>query len=121
MKRVKLWGVALAVVVALGVAAGVGAQTSASSHRFSGSVTLDSTPAAAGTSVVAIVDGSACGSGTVITNAAGSAYALDVPGDCAGVGEVVSFSVGGQEAAETGRWMAGGRTQSGFDRLLTVD
>lgn len=101
---------ALAAVVALGVAAGAGAQPSAAPHRFAGSVTLDGEPATAGTSVTAIVNGSECGSATVIETAAGSTYALDVPDSCADAGDAVAFQVGGYHAAESGTWSGSGRT-----------
>lgn len=110
MKWIKLFGVALAAVVALGAAAGAGAQPSAAPHRFAGSVTLDGEPATAGTSVTAIVNGSECGSATVIESAAGSTYTIDVPGSCADDGDTVSFVVGGYDAAESGTWHGGGRT-----------
>ena len=86
------------------------AQPSGPPHRFAGSVSIDGEAAAAGTSVTAIVDGAECGSATVITSAAGSTYALDVPDECANAGDTVSFQVGGYDAAETGTWSGGGRT-----------
>ena len=110
MKWIKLFGVALAAVVALGVAADAAAQPSAAPHRFAGSVTLDGEPATAGASVTAIVNGSECGSATVIESAAGSTYTIDVPGSCADDGDTVSFVVGGYDAAESGTWRGGGRT-----------
>ncbi len=87
------------------------AQPSGPPHRFAGSVTLDGEAAAAGTSVTAFVNGAECGSSaTVITTAAGSTYAVDVPDSCADAGDTVSFQVGGYDAAETGTWSGGGRT-----------
>ena len=86
------------------------AQPSGPPHRFAGSVSLDGEPAAAGTSVTAFVNGAECGSATVITSAAGSTYVLDVPDSCADAGDTVSFQVGGYDAAETGTWSGGGRT-----------
>ncbi len=87
------------------------AQPSGPPHRFAGSVTLDGEAAAAGTSVTAFVNGAECGSSaTVITTAAGSTYAVDVPDSCADAGDTVSFQVGGYDAAETGTWGGGGRT-----------
>jgi len=87
------------------------AQPSGPPHRFAGSVSLDGAPAAAGTSVTAFVNGAECGSSaTVITTAAGSTYAVDVPDSCADAGDTVSFQVGGYDAAETGEWSGGGRT-----------
>ena len=101
---------ALGAAIALGVVAGVGAQPSGPPHRFGGSVTLDGEPAAAGTSVTAIVNGAECGSATVIETAAGSTYALDVPDSCADAGDAVAFQVGGYDAAESGTWSGSGRT-----------
>ena len=72
--------------------------------RFTGTVTLEGEPAAAGTAVVAIVAGAECGSGTVTTGANGSRYTLNSPADCAESGDEVSFHVGGVAAAETGTW-----------------
>ncbi len=87
------------------------AQPSGPPHRFAGSVSLDGEAAAAGTSVTAFVNGAECGSSaTVITTAAGSTYAVDVPDSCADAGDTVSFQVGGYDAAETGTWGGGGRT-----------
>ena len=86
------------------------AQPSGSPHRFAGTISVDGEGAAAGTSVTAIVAGTECGSATVITSAAGSTYALDVPDECANDGDTVSFQVGGYDAAETGTWSGGGRT-----------
>ncbi len=85
------------------------AQPTGPPHRFAGSVSLDGEPAAAGTSVTAVVNGAECGSATVITSAAGSTYAVDVPDSCADAGDTVSFQVGGYDAAETGTWSGGGR------------
>ena len=86
-------------------------QPSGPPHRFAGSVSVDGEPAAAGTSVTAVVNGAECGSAaTVITSAAGSTYAVDVPDSCADAGDTVSFRVGGYDAAESGEWSGGGRT-----------
>ena len=86
------------------------AQPTGPPHRFAGSVTLEGEPAAAGTSVTALVGGAECGSATVITGASGSTYSLDVPADCADAGDTVNFQVGGVAAAEYGMWASGGRT-----------
>ncbi len=86
------------------------AQPTGPPHRFAGSVTVDGEPAAAGTSVTAVVNGAECGSATVLTGSAGSTYALDVPDSCADAGDAVSFRVGGYDAAEHGEWSGGGRT-----------
>tara|TARA_B100001123_G_scaffold364284_1_gene422538 strand:+ start:16120 stop:16677 length:558 start_codon:yes stop_codon:yes gene_type:complete len=86
------------------------AQPSGPPHRFAGTVTVDGEGAAAGTSVVAIVDGAQCGAATVLTGASGSTYALDVPATCASAGDAVTFQVGGSDAAEAGTWSGGGFT-----------
>ena len=83
------------------------AQPSAPPHRYSGSVTIDGEPAAAGTSVVAVIDGAECGSGTVRTGADGSTYTMNVPSDCAEEGDTVYFRVGGYDAAEHATWTSG--------------
>ncbi len=79
-------------------------------HRFAGTVSVDGDGAAAGTSVTASVNGTECGSATVLTGAAGSTYAVDVPSTCAEAGDEVSFQVGGYDAAETGTWAGGSRS-----------
>lgn len=94
------------------------AQPSGPPHRFAGTVTVDGEGAAAGTSVVAIVDGAQCGAATVLTGASGSTYALDVPATCASDGDAVSFQVGGSDAAEAGTWSGGGFT--GLDLTVTT-
>ena len=80
------------------------AQPATPDARFTGTVTLEGEPAAAGTSVVAIVAGAECGTGTVTTGANGSRYTLNSPSGCAESGDEVSFHVGGVAAAETGTW-----------------
>ena len=114
-KTLKWLGGGVAAVMLLGLAGLFSgevaeAQPSGPPHRFAGSVTLDDEPAAAGTSVTAVVNGAECGSATVIESAAGSTYALDVPDSCADAGDTVSFHVGGYAAAESGTWSGGGRT-----------
>ncbi len=86
------------------------AQPSGPPHRFAGTVTIDDAPAAAGTSVTAIVNGAECGSATVLHSAAGATYVVDVPDTCADDGDTVSFHVMGYAAAETGTWSGGDRT-----------
>ena len=116
MTRILKWlGGGVAAVMLLGLAGLFSgevaeAQPSGPPHRFAGTVTLDGEAAAAGTSVTAIVNGAECGSATVIESAAGSTYALDVPGECADADDTVSFQVGGYDAAESGTWSGGGRT-----------
>ena len=116
VRRTRLWVAVAATVVALAVGGDASAQPSGPPHRFSGSASIDGEPAAAGTSVTAVVNGTECGSATVITNAAGSTYSLDVPDSCADAGDAVFFRVGGYDAAESGEWSASGRT----DLDLTV-
>ena len=80
-------------------------------HRFAGTVSVDGEGAAAGTSVTASVNGTECGSITVVNNVTyGATYAVDVPASCAEAGDTVSFSVGGYDAAETGTWAGGSRS-----------
>ena len=116
-KTLKWLGGGVAAVMLLGLAglfSGEAAEAQSSPtgppHRFAGSVTLDGEAAAAGTSVTAVVNGAECGSATVITSAAGSTYVVDVPDSCADAGDTVSFQVGGYDAAESGTWSGGGRT-----------
>ncbi len=86
------------------------AQPTVPPHRFAGTVSIDGEAAAAGTSVTALVGDVECGSATVITGAAGSTYAVDVPSSCADEGDTVTFKVMGYEAAESGTWSSGART-----------
>ena len=80
-------------------------------HRFAGTVSVDGEGAAAGTSVTASVNGTECGSITVVNNVTyGATYAVDVPASCAEAGDTVSFQVGGYDAAETGTWAGGTRS-----------
>ncbi len=122
MTRILKWlGGGVAAVMLLGLAGLFSgevaeAQPSGPPHRFAGAVTIDGEAAAAGTSVTAIVNGAECGSATVIESAAGSTYAVDVPDTCADAGDTVSFQVMGYDAAESGTWSGGGRT----DLNLTV-
>ena len=98
-KTLKWLGGGLAAAMLLGLAGLfsaelVDAQTPPSGppHRFAGSVSVDGEGAAAGTSVTASVNGTECGSATVLTGAAGSTYAVDVPSTCAEDGDEVSLS-----------------------------
>lgn len=114
-KTLKWLGGGVAAVMLLGLAGLFSgevaeAQPSGPPHRFAGSVSVDGEPAAAGTSVTAVVNGADCGSATVIESAAGSTYVLDVPDSCADDGDTVSFQVGGYAAAESGEWSGGGRS-----------
>ena len=116
-KTLKWLGGGLAAAMLLGLAGLFSAELadaqtppSGPPHRFAGSVSVDGEGAAAGTSVTASVNGTECGSATVLTGAAGSTYAVDVPSTCAEAGDEVSFSVGGYAAAETGTYSGGGRT-----------
>ncbi len=114
-KTLKWLGGGVAAVMLLGLAGLFSgevaeAQPSGPPHRFAGSVTLDDAPAAAGTSVTAIVNGAECGSATVIESAAGSTYVVDVPQSCADDGDTVNFAIGGYHAAETGTYAGGTRT-----------
>jgi hypothetical protein len=79
--------------------------------RFVGSVTVNGSPAAAGTIVEARIGGTACGVGTVFMNGAEARYTLDSPAldpaqspACGVDGSTVQFYVGGQLANETGSW-----------------
>jgi hypothetical protein len=116
-KTLKWLGGGVAAVMLLGLAglfSGEAAEAQSSPtgppHRFAGSVTLDGEAAAAGTSVTAVVNGATCGSATVIESAAGATYVVDVLDSCADAGDTVSFQVGGYDAAESGTWSGGGRT-----------
>ena len=71
--------------------------------RFAGSATINGEVAPMGTTVIALVDGITCGSGTV--NTAGK-YVLDVvdTDSCGSSGVTVTFVISGFEAAESGIW-----------------
>jgi hypothetical protein len=76
--------------------------------RFFGNVTLDGTPAPAGTAVVATIGGVVCGQATV---KADSTYVLDVVSSnettgCGTDGASVSFTVGGSPAGSD-TWTSG--------------
>ena len=116
-KTLKWLGGGLAAAMLLGLAGLFSAELtdaqtppSGPPHRFAGTVSVDGEGAAAGTSVTASVNGTECGSATVLTGAAGSTYAVDVPATCAEAGDEVSFQVGGYDAAETGTWSGSGRS-----------
>ena len=115
MKWTKLWGIALlAAVFALAFTPGSDAQDTPA--RFVGTVTIDGEPADVGSAVVAIVNGVACGSTSVIWGATAPAYVLDVPPYCASNGDSVSFAVNGHAADQTGTWRSGG--SSNFDLMV---
>ena len=115
-KTLKWLGGGLAAAMLLGLAGLFSAELAVAQpegppHRFAGTVSLDGEGAAAGTSVTASVDGAECGSATVLSNvASGSTYSVDVPATCAEAGDEVSFQVGGYDAAETGTWAGGSRS-----------
>lgn len=103
--------VAVAVAVALLPAHRAAAEADAQPATFSGGVTVDGQPAAAGTAVTAIVNGRACGSAAVTRTGAAAGYSLRVPASCATEGDGVGFEVGGYPAAETSFWSAGAATR----------
>jgi hypothetical protein len=81
-------------------ASNVGGPSAVPSARFFGTVTLNGSAAAAGTTVTASIGGVACGFGTV----SGSTYAVDVQAisGCTTPGATVNFTVGGARASQTG-------------------
>lgn len=95
---------ALAVLAALLLLGRANAQLPALPTIVSGTVTADGVPAPAGKLVVALIDGSECGS---TATAAGSSYTLQVggrPGNppiCDQSGATISFAVDGKPAQET--------------------
>ena len=117
-KTLKWLGGGLAAAMLLGLAGLFSAELtdaqtppSGPPHRFAGTVSVDGEGAVAGTSVTASVNGTECGSVTVVSNVThGSTYAVNVPATCAEAGDTVSFQVGGYDAAETGTWAGGGRS-----------
>ena len=107
MTRGRQWIVAAAVLSAA-LSVGLAATAQDSSARFEGLVSIDGADALPGSTLVALVNNTACGSTTVLPGASGSAYVLDVPGDCAGEGDVVFFQMDGYLANQTGTWRSGG-------------
>ncbi len=87
-------------------------------HQFDGSASVDGATAAAGTSVIALIDGHECGAATV--DAAGM-YRLHVPATCAEDGDTVNFHVGDQPAAETGTYAGGARTALNLTATTPVE
>ena len=81
-------------------ASNLGGPVSVPSARFFGTVTLNGSAAAPGTTVTASIGGVACGFGTV----SGNTYAVDVQAiqGCTTVGATVNFTVGGARASQTG-------------------
>jgi opacity protein-like surface antigen len=104
-------GVLVAAVVALLsslMVASVSAQPPTPPNRFFGNVTLDGSPAPAGTNVTATIGGNVCGQTTV---KADSTYVLDVVSSgqtagCGTEGASVSFTVGGSPAGSAS-WSSG--------------
>ena len=104
-------GVVVAAVVALLsslLVATVSAQPPTPPNRFFGSVTLNGSPAPAGTNVSADIGGNVCGQTTVKDD---STYVLDVVSSgqtagCGTEGASVSFTVGGNPAGSA-TWSSG--------------
>jgi len=108
-------GVVVAAVVALLsslMVVSVSAQPPTPPNRFFGNVTLDGSPAAAGTQISATVGGNVCGQTTA---KADSTYVLDVVSSgqtagCGTEGASVSFTVGGSPAGSA-TWSSGKFTE----------
>jgi len=104
-------GVVVAAVVALIsslMVASVSAQPPTPPNRFFGNVTLDGSPAPAGTNVTATIGGNVCGQTTV---KADSTYVLDAVSSgqtagCGTEGASVSLTVGGNSAGSA-TWSSG--------------
>lgn len=104
-------------VVLLGLSGSFGATDAAAQApparpaRFVGSVTIDGTPAPAGTVIEARIGSASCGVTTVFTQGSEARYAFDVQAlqpsgalNCGTDGATVTFVVGGKLAAQTGTW-----------------
>lgn len=79
--------------------------------RFVGSVKVDGTAPAAGTTIEARIGNATCGVTTTFMSGSEARYVLDSPAldpganpNCGVEGAVVSFYIGGKKAAETGSW-----------------
>ncbi|MBI2764949.1 MAG: hypothetical protein HYX53_03455 [Chloroflexi bacterium] len=107
---------ASALILALGVMLPMGAGAAFAQappnppSRFAGTVTIGGQPAPAGTAVVALIAGTACGTGTTFIESGQARYTLDSPQadstrpGCGTDGAAVTFTVGGAAANETGVW-----------------
>jgi len=111
LKKGVLVAAVVAVLSSLMVAA-VSAQPPTPPNRFFGDVTLNGSPAPAGTNVTATIDGNVCGQTTV---QADSTYVLDVVSSgqtagCATEGASIDLTVGGSPAGSAS-WSSGQFTE----------
>jgi len=78
--------------------------------RFVGTVTIDGTPATAGTTIEARIGAATCGVATVFISGSEARYTLDVPAaqpsaaECGTEGAIVAFYVLGKAVGQTGSW-----------------
>ena len=80
-------------------------------HRFAGKAYVDGSEASAGTQVEAVdANGNRLATATVRSISNSYNFQIDVPRPP--VGTTISFRVGGVDAAETGTWERGGRSQT---------
>jgi len=98
-------------VAMLAVSAAFADSPPAPPSRFVGSVTVNGTPATAGTSIEAHIGSTTCGVTSVFLASGQSRYTLDSPAldpgatpNCGTDGASVTFWVGGVQANETGAW-----------------
>ena len=87
-------------------------------HQFDGTVMVDGEEAAAGVSVVAVVNDHECGAATVTDS---GTYVLHVLASCAQDGDTVHFRVGGHHAAETGTYAGATRTALNLTASMADD
>lgn len=111
LRQFGLAAVVAAIASALVVSVAAAQSPPSPPSRFVGSVTVNGSPAAAGTTIEARIGSTTCGVATVFMNGAEARYSLDSPAldpaqnpACGVDGSTVQFYVGGQLANETGSW-----------------
>lgn len=104
--------VAVAAIAAAMMVSVAGAQSPPNPpSRFVGNITVDGTPATAGTLIEARIGAVTCGATTVFMSGSEARYVLDSPAsdpaqnpNCGADGSTVTFYVAGKQAAQTGSW-----------------
>jgi hypothetical protein len=103
--------IGLVAMLALGASVAAAQAPPAPPARFLGTVMVNGAPAAAGTTVTAMVGTATCGQTTVFASGGDERYTIDVPAldatlapGCGTDAAPVSFIVGGTKANETGSW-----------------
>jgi hypothetical protein len=98
-------------LTALGLSSALAESPPNPPSRFVGTVKVNGAPAAAGTTVEAVVGTTTCGTGSVFMAGAEARYVVDSPAldpganpNCGTDGAVVTFRVAGAQANETGTW-----------------